>query len=201
MTGEIENMKDQRLLIRNKIMMVLKDRRAFTLVEALVTVIVFSVILGACYAVLMSGSDSWEANSVRVELQQELRKGMDWILNDLRQAGSASVSDVPANGTWYTSITFRKSNGVSSGVISWAADTTKYLLGGSDSTQLQRQVGSQTPAVIAQNISTLQFRRLASAPNVVEVNLQAQKKTLRGKNMTGKTAITANLSFKVHLRN
>lgn len=196
-------MKDQRLLIRNKIMRVLKDRRAFTLVEALVTVIVFSVILGACYAVLMSGSDSWEANSVRVELQQELRKGMDWILNDLRQAGSASLSDsgAPVYGTWYTSITFRKSNGVSGGAISWAADTTKYLLGGSDSTQLQRQVGSQTPAVIAQNIQTLQFRRLASAPNVVEVNLQAQKKTLRGKNMTGKTAITANLSFKVHLRN
>ena len=190
-------------LFQNRFKGILKDRRAFTLVEALVTVIVFSVILGACYAVLMSGSDSWEANSVRVELRQELRKGMDWILNDLRQAGSASLSDAlsPVYGAWYTSITFRKSNGVSNGVISWAADTTKYLLGGSDSTQLQRQVGSQTPAVIAQNISTLQFRRLASAPNVVEVNLQAQKKTLRGKNMTGKTAIAANLSFKVYLRN
>ena len=56
-----------------------KDHRGVTLVEVMTTVVIFSFILGICYALLISGSDSWETNSTRVELQQELRKAMDWI--------------------------------------------------------------------------------------------------------------------------
>lgn len=179
----------------------LKGRHGFTLVEMMVTVAIFSFILGICYALFICGSDSWEANSTRVELQQELRKAMDWMSQDLRQAGSASIVDVPATGGIFTSITFRKSAGVSGGNHVWDASTTRYFLGGTGGTQLLRQVGSQTASVIAQNIQSAQFSRQTSASNIVDVSLQAQKTTLRGKTLAGKTPIQASLTLKINLRN
>lgn len=178
-----------------------KNHRGITLVEVMTTVVIFSFTLGICYVLLISGSDSWEANSARVELQQELRKAMDWVSQDLRQAGSASIVDVPANGSIYTSITFRKSAGVSGGNPAWDASTTRYFPGGTGGTQLLRQVGSQTASIIAQNIQSAQFSRQASTSNIVDVSLQAQKTTLRGKTLAGKTPIQASLTLKIYLRN
>ncbi|MBI5024365.1 MAG: prepilin-type N-terminal cleavage/methylation domain-containing protein [Candidatus Omnitrophica bacterium] len=175
-----------------------KDHRGATLVEMMVTVIIFAFILGICYSLLISGSDSWETNSARVELQQELRKAMDWITQDLRQAGSASIVDVPADGATYTSITFRKSAGVSGGNLVWDASTTRYLLGGTGGTQLLRQVGSQAASVIAQNIQSVQFSRQAGTANVASVSLQTQKTALRRKMLTG---TAPSLTLKIYLRN
>ena len=188
-----------------------KDYRGVTLVEVMTTVVIFSFILGICYALLISGSDSWETNSTRVELQQELRKAMDWITQDLRQAGSASIVDVPADGATYTSITFRKSAGVSGGNLVWDSSTTRYFLGGTGGTQMLRQVGAQTASVIAQNIQSLQFNRQPNSiiyydgipveilnSNVVNVSLQTQKTTLRRKMLTG---TAPSLTLKIYLRN
>jgi prepilin-type N-terminal cleavage/methylation domain-containing protein len=178
-----------------------RARQGMTMAEVLISAIIFSVVLAACYALLIAGSDSWETNEAKIELQQELRKAVDWIAQDLRQAGSVSITNVPADGAWYTLITFRKASGVSGGSVVWDTDATKYSLGGTDSAQLQRQVGSQTPRVIAQNFQSLQFRRQSASADVVDVAMQAQKKTPRGKNLTGKAAIQEDLSFKVHVRN
>ncbi len=175
-----------------------KNHRGVTLVEMMVTAITFALILGICYTILISGSDSWETNSARVELQQELRKAMDRITQDLRQAGSVSIADVPANGTAYTSITFRKSAGVSGGNLVWDTSTTRYFLGGTGGTQLLRQVGSQVASVVAQNIQSAQFSRQASTANVVNVSLQTQKTALRRKMLTDKAP---SLTLKIYLRN
>ncbi|HBO96860.1 MAG TPA: hypothetical protein DE315_04040 [Candidatus Omnitrophica bacterium] len=175
-----------------------KNHQGVTLVELMVTVIIFAFILGICYSLLISGSDSWETNSARVELQQELRKAMDRMSQDLRQAGSASIVDVPADGNAYTSITFRKSAGVSGGNLVWDSSTTRYFLGGTGGTQLLRQVGAQTASVIAQNIQSLQFSRQTSTANVVNVSIQTQKTTLRRKMLTEKAP---SLTLKILLRN
>ena len=177
----------------------LKRRQGFTLVEMMVTVAIFSFILGICYTLFISGSNSWETNSVRVELQQELRKAMDWITQDLRQAGSASITNGPVDpvdGTPYPSITFRKAAGVSGGNLVWDSSTTTYSLGGTGGTQLLRQVSGQTASVIAQNIQSLQFSRQVSTSNIVDVSLQARKTTLREKR-----PIQASLTLRIYLRN
>ena len=161
------------------------------MIEVLVTVVLFSLLFGACLTVLLSGSDSWQSNDVKLQLQQELRKGMDWMKNDLLQGGVSTITDVPADGNWYTTITFKTSNGVSGGNISWPSDTTQYLLSGN---QLQRKVGSTTQS-IAQSIRSLQVRRQASNSSLVEVLMSAQKNSLRG------TIITDSLDFQVQFRN
>lgn len=175
-----------------------RNQSGVTLVEALVTVIIFTVILGACYMLLISGTDAWEANDTKMQLQQDLRKALGWISEDLRQSGTGVISDVPADGTPYSSITFNKVSGVSGGAIVWDTSAVAYSLSGTD---LERQVGSQTPTVIAQNVSSLAFQRSSSTPKIVEVSIAAQEQTTRGKSMTGKAYIQASEDFKIYLRN
>jgi len=177
-------------IIRNR----WSNRDGFSLVEVIITVLIFTVVIAAINTVLLVGDSSWQTNNVQVELQQELRKSMDWMKDDFRQTGSASIADVPADDTWYTTITFQKVDGISSGQISWSSDTTQFILGGTDNNQLQKIEGGTT-SILAQNISEVQFRRQSSSPKVVEVALTAQKNTNKGDTMT------ATLDFKVKLRN
>ncbi len=159
------------------------------MVEVLVMVFIYSIIAGACYVALMSGNTFWQVTSVETELQQELRKGMDAMTEDLRQAGSSSITDVPADGVWYTTITFKICTGVSGGSISWSSNI-QYVLGtGANANRLLR--GGK---VVAQDIETLQIRRKTSSPNIVEVSLLAQKNT------SGSRLLSMNSNFSVKLR-
>ena len=196
--------------VMNKIKGGMGSGKGFSLVEVLVTVLIFSGLAAAVNAVLLVGDASWQTNNVQMELQQELRKAMDWMKDDLRQTGSAAITNVPVNPapdavtypdpaddpaySWYSTITFRMVSGVSGGKITWDSGTVQFVLGGTDSSQLQRVEGSTTK-VIAQNIQSLQFRRLAAASNMVEVALQAQKDTFKG------ATINSSLEFKIQLRN
>ncbi len=169
----------------------LKCFQGITLVETLITALIFAFLVGGVYLTLIVGIGSWQANDVRIELQQELRKSMDWMIGDLRQGGVSTITNVPADGNWYSTITFKTSTGVSNGNIVWSADTIQYVL---SSNQLQRINGAQTK-LIAQDIQSLQIRRQASTPSIVEVSLQDQKKTSTGHQ------INVTLNFKVELRN
>ena len=188
----------------------LRNKKGFTLVEILVTVLIFSVLAAAVNTVLLAGDSSWQTNNVQVELQQDLRKAMDWMKDDIRQTGSIAIDNVPADGTWYTTITFQKAIGIDGGSIEWNNDgaspsneiTTQFVLGGADSNQLQRLTvtddgddATNTTTVVANNIQAVQFRRLASVSKVVEVDIDAQKTTVKG------AVITSSLDFKVQLRN
>lgn len=163
--------------------------------EALITIVIFSFIAGGVYATMVAGDRSWNLNSIQIELQQELRKAMNRMRDDLQQSGRSAITDVPADGSWYDEITFYKTNGVSGTTISWNSATTRFLLGGATSDQLQRIEGATT-TVVAQNISSLQIRRLAAAADIVEVSLEAEKGGLKG----GGT-VSDSLDFKVNLRN
>ncbi|MDP2653792.1 MAG: prepilin-type N-terminal cleavage/methylation domain-containing protein [Candidatus Omnitrophota bacterium] len=170
------------------------SRRGFTLTEVMIAVFIFTILAAACYGLMAAGSSSWQVNRVKSELYQEMRKAQDWMIADLRQAGSTSVTDVTANGTWFTACTFRTSAGVSGGTIAWSGNTIQFSKGGTNSSQLLRTTGGVT-RVLANNVQTLQFRRLSATPRMMEVSLQTQK------NVPGAPAVTANLNFKVQLRN
>lgn len=173
----------------------MKNLKGFTTVEVLVTVLIYSIIAGSCYMALISGNTAWQLTSVEVELQQELRKGIDAMAEDLRQAGSSSITDVPADGVWYTTITFKTCTGVSGGNISWSSNTVQYVLGtGANANRILRNSGGQSK-VIAQDIQTLQIRRQSSTPNIVELSLSAQKKT------SGARLLNLNSNFSTRLRN
>lgn len=172
----------------------LKSRDGFSLPEALITVVITVIIFAAFFIILISSSDTWQVNKVQIELQQELRKAMDWTTKELLQAGTSTITNVPADGNWYTSMTFKIPSGVSGGSVSWASDTTTFSLGGTGGKDLLRTVGSQIDT-IAQDIQTLQFRRQSTSPSIVEVNLLASKSTPKGKTLTN------SLKFSMRMRN
>lgn len=150
-------------------------RQGFSLVEMMIVAIVGSLIIGGLYAVLIIGKNNWEINRDRVELQQNLRTAFEWMRKDLRQAGVATITGVPADGSSNTSITFQTPSTVSSGSVVWASAIT-YARGGTGSAQLLRTVGGVSK-IIAQNVSALQFSRTASDPEVILITLQVQKNT------------------------
>ena len=157
----------------------------FTLVESVMTIVIFSFIAGGIYSTMVAGDNSWDLNSLQVEIQQELRKAMNGMQYDLMQSGSSAITDLQSD-----SITFYKSSGASGGKISWNSDTTQFLLSGN---QLQSIEGSTTK-VIAQSISSLAFSQPTS--NIIEISLTAQKCCIKGQK-----TISDNLDFKVYLRN
>ena len=173
-----------------------RGRAGFTLVEVLVTVLIYMLVAAAGYMVLSSGMLSWQVNNTRVELQQELRKAMDWMVLDLRQAGPSSVSSPSVSNTWATSITFRVAVGASGGVVVWSTEQYRYYLGGTNNRQLRRQdLTTGTVKEIAQDISVLQVRRPLTAQDTVEISLTAAKQTSLG------GMISQTMDFAVQLRN
>ncbi|VAW14537.1 hypothetical protein MNBD_BACTEROID05-1147, partial [hydrothermal vent metagenome] len=114
--------------------------QGFSLVEMMVTVLLFSVISAGIYSTLLSGMHSMEVTKARTELQQDLRIGMEKIKSDFRQASNGSIIDVPVDNSWYTSVSFRISQGASEGRQSWPSEITKYLLSGADPVELHRQI-------------------------------------------------------------
>ena len=175
----------------NKIFKNSKNQKGMSLVEALIAVLIFSLIFGACLMVLLSGVDSFETSDMRAQLQQNLRKAMEKIKEDLRQSGASTITNVPADGTLYTTITFKTATGVSSSQITWDSNTITYTLA---SANLLRTYGGQI-RVVATQISSVQFRRQSSTSDIVEVSLQAQDTTNKGRTFTD------SLNFDVQLRN
>jgi len=171
----------------------LKESAGFTLTEILVAVSLYSLIAVACFVAFITGNRSWQVNKAQLEIQQELRKAMDWMIEDLRQSGSSAIVDVPSDGVWYNSLTFKMAEGINNGNISWS-DDVQYDLGGTNSNQLLRQTGGEEK-VLAQDITSLLFRRQVSTPASMEVSLTAQKTTPEGQ------ALSQDLNFQIKLRN
>ena len=169
------------------------NRSGFTLPEVMVTLLLLTAVSALTLSLMLSGSRSWQLNKTQILLQGELRKSAEWIKEDLRQTGSAGITNVPANGTWYTTITFQKVTGTSGGVATWSTSYI-YALGGTGNTDLRRTDNGTTRA-IAYNITVLQFRRQAATANIMEVNLTAQTRTEQGR------TITISSSFEIKLRN
>ncbi len=173
----------------------MKDRKGMSLAELLVSVFIFSILSAALLAVIVVGQRSWTTNEVKIGLRQELRKSMETMIYDLRQAGNVSIANVPADDTWYPTIIFQIPSTVTGGIITWDANAIQYVLGGTDGHQL-RKVRAGTTQVVSKNIKSLQFRRLSSDSNILEVSLTAQDVIA----LTGNT-LTMDLDFQVELRN
>ena len=168
----------------------------YSLIEVLVTVLIFAVLAGAINMVLLVGESSWQTNKVRIEMLQEMRKAISAMEDDLRQTAPMAITAGPtvADGSTSPSITFYLPSGVAGNLITWNANTTQYVLGGADSNQLQRIQGAETK-VIAQNIQRIEFSRAVATPNIINVTLATQQDTVKGR------TLTLEFAFEVQMRN
>ncbi|MCA9406232.1 MAG: prepilin-type N-terminal cleavage/methylation domain-containing protein [Candidatus Omnitrophica bacterium] len=164
----------------------------FTIVEMMVTLLIFMVMIGGIYSLMLAGDASWQANRTQIELRQELRKGMDWMKDELRQSGGVAVN-IPSDDSWNTAIEFQTSVGVVGGVTQWSASLIRFEVGGTG-TQLIRTSGGTTK-VLAQDIASVRFRRQSATPDVVDIELTASRNNSR------LGVMTETLNFNVQMRN
>lgn len=154
--------------------------KGFTLVEVLVAVFIFSFISAAIFMVLLVGKASWYTGDVETELSQDMRRALTVMNSQLRQSSSSVVSDVPANDNYYTSITFKVSEGVDAGgSVQWSEDINYSLNTNHQIISLKEGASS----ILANNITGLQFRRPSGNPDVVEIYITAQKNTAQGRTL------------------
>ncbi len=174
-------------------------RYGFTLLELMVVIFIFSIIMAATFGVLSMGTQSWHTGSTQVELQQETRRAMDWMVKEIRQSAEDAIPSMPNPSLSYNSnsITFRVPDDIDGdgdvidvgGDIEWGNTITYSLLGN----QVQRtSVGVTT--VLANRVVNLQFTKAANIP-IIEISLQAQKDAVPGR------AMQSTLNSQVTLRN
>ncbi|MBU1062237.1 MAG: prepilin-type N-terminal cleavage/methylation domain-containing protein [Candidatus Omnitrophica bacterium] len=167
--------------------------KGFNLIELMIVIVIFSIILGAIFATMTISGLSWYSGSTQVEMQQEVRRGLDRIVKELRQSNPTMITGVPANGIPYNSISFRLPLTDNNGDITWS-NTINYSLGGLNNRQLLRTEGTNQE-ILANNIVGLQLTRQVSASNIIEVTLQSQKATVLGH------IVATTLNSKIKFRN
>ena len=173
-----------------------RNKRGMSLAELMVTIPILSLIILALYLVFNTGQYSYRTENARMELNQELRRTMDWMMQDLPEGGLSTLSttEIPADGQPHSSITFKTATGVSSGETQWSTNTIQYLLNPSDNSQLIRRSGG-VDKIIASNVTSFSVTRQASSPRVIEVSLTVSQKVIGNRNQT------QTLNFQIDLRN
>ncbi len=170
-----------------------KSLRGISLSELLITVFIFLSISGALYASFAVGQDSWVMNRAQISLQRELRKTVERMKQELVQAGSASIVDVPADGEWYQIVTFRVPLDVVDGSIVWDSENIVFSLD-QENSRLLRTKGAESQ-VVGQHIIFVGFRRDVLTPDILEVSLGARNEEVKG------GSLDAQLEMHIKLRN
>lgn len=174
---------------------ILKSKAGFSMVELMVTMLIFTILAAGMYALSMVGDSSWHSNKARIELQQEMRKAMEALVLDLRETGGTSITNVPADGAWYSTITFKLPTGVNSGSINWDGFSVQYSVISGQLRRIYNVTPTPITRTICQNVQSIQFRRQLANPDILEVAMQAQKNSSKG------LALSYALNFDIQLRN
>ncbi|MFH1338439.1 MAG: prepilin-type N-terminal cleavage/methylation domain-containing protein [Candidatus Omnitrophota bacterium] len=115
--------------------------KAFTLVEVLVSAAILSLIIAGLYAVLNIGNATFGTDTKLLDLQQNARLAMEWMVRETRESSPAGTQIAGGN-----SITFDTPNEAD---IQYYRDAANF--------RLVREYPTGTVRIIANNIETLSF--------------------------------------------
>ncbi len=155
-----------------------KHDKGMTLVEATITMLLFSIIIAAILATLAVARNSWQSGGSQLSVQQEARRGLNAMTEELRQLRLSTIAGVPADGGNYSSITFQIPQSITESGTTWSTNI-QYSLGGLNSAQVLRTQGGNQ-RVLANDISSLAFTRNAATPDVINIIITGQKNTFPG---------------------
>lgn len=66
----------------------MRQTQGFTIVELMVTTLIFSVVLIGMYAALLAGQSAWSTTDTQIRLQEALRQTLQRVAKELRESGS-----------------------------------------------------------------------------------------------------------------
>ena len=137
----------------------MKTTKAFTLIELMIAMAIFSIILGAIYSVLSMGRTSYYTGDIQIAVQQEARKAMGKMTREIREASSVNLSD----GYPFLIQTNRIKYEVNSG-------------------QLQKIIEGGSTTVLANDVGNVQFTLIGG--DMVYITLTTQKNTVLGRSLS-----------------
>lgn len=145
--------------------------KGFTLLEILVSVLILGLLVCGIYTVMNVGNLIYSEDINLLGLQQQVRQGMDRMVNEIRESKPSEISIVEAN----TKIIFKIPPEVYGdpwiGSISYYRDVNDA---NNDAVidQIIREYPSGTRKILANDITSLSF---SIAGDVVEIALAAKK--------------------------
>ncbi len=174
--------------------------RGFTLLEILVSVLILGFIFGAIYGVLNVGNIIFREDITLVQLQQQGRQAMSWMVKEIRKSKPSEITLTEGNTEISFNIPPEAYGDPWAGPISYYRDINDANSDGVQD-QIIREYPAGTWKILGNDITTLSF---SLSGNLVEIQLAA-KKTVQDRelcfpvlycNDTSKT-----LKEKVKLRN
>ncbi|MBU1912314.1 MAG: prepilin-type N-terminal cleavage/methylation domain-containing protein [Candidatus Omnitrophica bacterium] len=158
--------------------------KAFTLIEILVTILIFSFIVGGIYGVLNISKTNYDTNLISLNLQRQTRQGMSWLSREIRQARLSTIG-IEEDGNNNDIITFNTLD----------ATGIKYYV---ETTQLKREYPTGTVEIRANDIIALSFPARSAGSNLQKITLEASKTFFSGGN---EHTLTFPLTEQVTVRN
>ena len=146
----------------------MKNLKGMTLVEMMVTVVLFSFIVAASVTVFAAGNSTWNNYEASIATQREARNALTMLTKDLREASSISITQDSSSAT----LSFSRPV-IGSVTYTWSA-------AGGTPKKIIRQNQSVT-RIVAQDISNLAFTDNGS--NIV-VNITSSKVAVNGPTCT-----------------
>lgn len=145
--------------------------KGFTLIEILVSVLILGLLVAGIYAVLNIGSMVFREDINLVGLQQQVRRAMDSMVNEIRESKLSVITLADAN----TKITFSVPPAVYGdpwvGPISYYRDVNDANNDGVVN-QIIREYPLGTRKILANDITALSFSLTA---DIVEIEVAAKK--------------------------
>lgn len=126
------------------------QRKGFTFLEALVTILIFGFIVAGMYGIMMLAKTNYDINLVQLNLHQQTRQAMNWISRQVRESywpPAISAPDANSNNsiTFNTpdaaigTVTYSVTSTLVSGHMLWqleCVDSTGTKIRGNDITGL-----------------------------------------------------------------
>jgi len=187
-------------------------RRSFTLVEVLVSVVIFSIILGGILGVFSGSQKVFYEDTGLLDLQQNARLVMNGMVREIRQSAAVNITSA-------TDVSFKIPKDVSIVVVLTDANTyyeIRYYLDAANH-QIKRVHPVGTEKIVANDIDQVSFclwdgvdccnpaSEICTGLRVLQIQLRAAKnvlsRPLQFPSENPGTAFTDLLTEKVRLRN
>ncbi|MFH1519448.1 MAG: prepilin-type N-terminal cleavage/methylation domain-containing protein [Candidatus Omnitrophota bacterium] len=161
-----------------------KVKQGFSLVEVMISVAVFTIVLGAIHQIFVSGQKTWDSDLNLLDLQQTVRRGLYSATRELRAASLAGIT-IPAGCDHLSSP--ENCNQITFNIPS---ESNIQFLHDNLTNQLIRQDASGGQRILASNITNAYFCcshgdgncGCSATYDILEIQLQAEK-TSWGRNL------------------
>ncbi len=78
--------------------LILHSRKGVSVVEVLLVTLIISLLTGGIFYILSVAQALRLVSTAKIEIQSEVRRAMDWIVNDVRQTVNYSIGEGGASG-------------------------------------------------------------------------------------------------------